>query len=613
MTMSERFTSALHAHGLAGRAQPADSVVSKPKRPRGKLQCEPPMPVCSDCGALKCLCRPRFFAGQLLTEQDLNRLDTYIREKGRLQNRHLHGWGVVNGLEVTCDPCGTAVVVGCGYALSPCGDDIVVCEDVAVDVCKLIARCREPELECAPHPRPGADGCDDLEEEWVLAIRYTESASRGIVPLRGGGCGCGSGRPSGTCGCGGTSPPPPRGSCGCGGGHHGSNGCAQTSVRTKPRNAPPECEPTVTCEGFAFEVFRKPAERTDPDDRRRFELRGPLFDRFRCCVEALFAAFPTRPGDPTAANFQANAAAWQQWCCDVKRHLTAYFSVAPVYSCEIVRVIQGLPCPDPQQVTPAAFAAAMNDVITALGVLVIEGILACFCSALLPPCPEPAHDQRVPLATIRVRSRDCAILSICNWTPLRRFVLTAPNLGYWLSPFSYYHDEFREMLHDVCCTPVPFRIRPRQPERDVTTPLRDATRTRINPRVKRPFRAQAAGSIAAGAVRRGTQPLDPMALVADLLGVDAGASALSEVERLNLPQFLLANQLVKPLVVESLPADLVATVTGILGGLPGAAPGGGPLVGAELGALRTRMRALETLIEAQERDLRILRDRLGPQ
>ena len=32
---------------------------------------------------LECLCRPRFFAGQLLTEQDLNRLDQYIIGQNR--------------------------------------------------------------------------------------------------------------------------------------------------------------------------------------------------------------------------------------------------------------------------------------------------------------------------------------------------------------------------------------------------------------------------------------------------------------------------------------------------------------------------------------------------
>ena len=85
---------------------------------------------CPECGGLECLCRPRFFAGQLLTEEDLNRLDHYIVEKNKLHNRHLIGWGVVCGLEVECHPCEEQIVVRQGYALSPCGDDIVVCADI---------------------------------------------------------------------------------------------------------------------------------------------------------------------------------------------------------------------------------------------------------------------------------------------------------------------------------------------------------------------------------------------------------------------------------------------------------------------------------------------------
>src|SRR5918999_2707344 len=87
------------------------------------------LPVCPACGGLECLCRPRFFAGQLLTDEDLNRLDAYIRGKNRLHNRMLHGWGTVNGLEVSCTPCGNTVTVSSGYALSPCGEDIVLCHD----------------------------------------------------------------------------------------------------------------------------------------------------------------------------------------------------------------------------------------------------------------------------------------------------------------------------------------------------------------------------------------------------------------------------------------------------------------------------------------------------
>src|SRR5437870_5249242 len=94
--------------------------------------------VCPVCGGLECLCRPRFFAGQLLTENDLQALDHYIVEKNKLHNRYLHGAGVVCGLEVTCHECKGQVTIHTGYAIDPCGNDIIVCKDVAFDVCAKI-------------------------------------------------------------------------------------------------------------------------------------------------------------------------------------------------------------------------------------------------------------------------------------------------------------------------------------------------------------------------------------------------------------------------------------------------------------------------------------------
>src|SRR5437762_5924529 len=79
-------------------------------------------PTCPVCGGLECLCRPRFYAGQVLREEDLNRLERYVIDKNKLHNRYLIGWGVVCGLEVVCSPCGDRVTVRTGYALSPCGE-----------------------------------------------------------------------------------------------------------------------------------------------------------------------------------------------------------------------------------------------------------------------------------------------------------------------------------------------------------------------------------------------------------------------------------------------------------------------------------------------------------
>src|SRR5512143_1662212 len=71
---------------------------------------------CTNCGGQGYV-RPRFFAGQLLTEEDLQSLSDYIVAKNRLHNRHFFGAGVVCGLEVSCHPCGGGtVIVAPGHA-----------------------------------------------------------------------------------------------------------------------------------------------------------------------------------------------------------------------------------------------------------------------------------------------------------------------------------------------------------------------------------------------------------------------------------------------------------------------------------------------------------------
>ena len=81
---------------------------------------------CEACGS-DTYVRPRFFAGQLLTEEDLDLLTDYVTAKNRLHNASFFGEGVVCGLEVGCQPCGGGhVLVRPGYALDCCGNDIVV-------------------------------------------------------------------------------------------------------------------------------------------------------------------------------------------------------------------------------------------------------------------------------------------------------------------------------------------------------------------------------------------------------------------------------------------------------------------------------------------------------
>jgi hypothetical protein len=128
--------------------------------------------------------RPRFFPGQLLTEDDLGLMVDYAAAKNRLHNRFLFGDGVVCGLRVSCDPCGGGkVTVGSGYALDCCGNDIVVPCGQALDINRMVrellrARGRECGEPC-PDPAPPAPPAPDPVPPGAVAIATAGAAAGG--------------------------------------------------------------------------------------------------------------------------------------------------------------------------------------------------------------------------------------------------------------------------------------------------------------------------------------------------------------------------------------------------------------------------------------------------
>ncbi len=208
-------------------------------------------PGCScSCGQAECggcetrnLVRPRFFAGQLLTEDDLELLTAYVGAKGRLHNRHLHGDGVVCGLEVTCHPCGGGKVrVHPGHALDCCGNDILVPCTKELDILEMIRRLRIDQLgghdcgdPCAEEEGKGGivfrDSTPTPEAErqrrrYCLYVRYCEELTDPVAPY----------------------------------------------ATEEPCGERP-CEPTRVREGFRFEL-RCPEEESLPES---------IIDRIRCC------------------------------------------------------------------------------------------------------------------------------------------------------------------------------------------------------------------------------------------------------------------------------------------------------------------------------------------
>lgn len=161
-----------------------------------------------DCGSSECRCggcerclsegfaRPRFFAGQLLTEEDLELLTSYTVGKNRLHNQHLFGDGVVCGLLVRCHPCPDGrVVVEPGYALDCCGNDIIVPCPITLDI-NAMARerrrcgddkdCVDPrkrqQATAGGRPTPSEEEPRDTTRYYCLYVKYCEDLGEPTAP-----------------------------------------------------------------------------------------------------------------------------------------------------------------------------------------------------------------------------------------------------------------------------------------------------------------------------------------------------------------------------------------------------------------------------------------------
>ena len=81
------------------------------------------------CGTARAV-RVRYFAGQLLTSDDLQAEQDYFRAKHRRHNLSLHGVGIVTGLRVSVesrsDSDESLVSVTPGVAIAPDGEELPV-------------------------------------------------------------------------------------------------------------------------------------------------------------------------------------------------------------------------------------------------------------------------------------------------------------------------------------------------------------------------------------------------------------------------------------------------------------------------------------------------------
>ena len=523
---------------------------------RGSCSCGPGR----DCDGLECLCRPRFFAGQLLTDDDLNRLDHYVTAKHRLHNRYLHGVGAVCGLEVVCNPCDDTVTVRAGYALGPCGEDIVVCHDAPVDVGKLIRDHRQARVraDCAPYgARPDTD-CEEARQRWILAVCYDEQPSRGATSLRTQHTGC---------------------SCSCNdcGGHEPADACKCLS----PRTTPVQCEPTVTCEGYRW-VLRKAPVASDTD--RTGSASGELGERVQACLLEISASVTKLPTNPTAAQLVA-------YCCELKSNLADLIATGTVHDCFLGQRLSTIVCPaasDPQA------AAVATQAITELLQIAIELFKSCVCSALLPPCSLDSPADCVPLATLTVRSADLKVIDICNWSS-RQFAVTMPTLGYWLGWLPIF-DSLREAITRLCCGSA------RRPTFTLNNRLRVSASASALTATEHPVTSLI------GQFARTSSPLSGMeATVLAALGAQParGKVLASDLEMEHPLAALALTRLAGPSVGAAVPPELTELMARAFQRQPASAEA------SRVDELANELTSLRKKVDAQARTISTLRKRIG--
>ena len=147
-----------------------------------------------------CACAPgalervRYYPRQLLTADDMNFEQQHHLQRGRDHTRHLHGWGVVCGMEVVADAVEASpwrVRVCPGYVVTPQGCEIRVTEAATLDLATGAQTAVDPCAGAWPCPPTGsmpAGGGGKLIQVYV-AIRHTECLSRPERVLAAG-CAC---------------------------------------------------------------------------------------------------------------------------------------------------------------------------------------------------------------------------------------------------------------------------------------------------------------------------------------------------------------------------------------------------------------------------------------
>lgn len=363
-----------------------------------------PQATCSCCGGLECLEKPRFFAGQLLTDLDLQAAMNYVSAKSRLHNRYLFGAGVVCGLTVHCDPCkDTKVVVEPGYALDCLGNDIVVCSPASFDVkdaLDCLKKKQEPECGGMPKNRD----CEPPEAEYCLVISYEEQHLNPVNALI------------------------------------RDQGCRSN-----------RCEPSRTKESWRLQLI-------DEATAKKLNVRPSAWSRIEECqdeykkLEAFHEELKTIDTMPLEQRVQALENINKR----IRAAILQFAKTHPITRCDLLDRICELdklkpaPPPPPPPPTPGipqtSPAPPLQDppATRPLLMLYMQLVTDCICNALLVPCGECCEPEVVLLACLTIK--DGKVIRICN--TVRTQVITGPGMRYWMQPL---FDIVQSVLEKICC------------------------------------------------------------------------------------------------------------------------------------------------------------------
>jgi len=184
-----------------------------------------------------------------------------------------------------------------------------------------------------------------------------------------------------------------------------------------------------------------------PSNKRDF---GEWFNRGIDCIEPLVTLKQAVDALPNTSNPQAQIQS-------IKAALLQLMDSHAISNCALFQRLIQVELPD-----AGAGPPPIGEIQQRLNRIIFDLARECICSSLLPPCPMPADDNCVPIATLTLNCKDgCNVVRICNLEH-RRMAVTWPILQYYLGGFVKLLN-IPELLDRFCCSDRLFGLRDTQP------------------------------------------------------------------------------------------------------------------------------------------------------